>query len=326
MSSGGNVCVIGAQGTLGKAVVDEFASAGWTVYPAGRRADRRPRFRPLDLDRPETIASAVSGMDLVVSTVSHLPQSAERWVLEQGGTLVNCSHAQGALAAALTAQAQERKGTVLLNAGLVPGLANVVVADLLQRHPQADCIDIAFTVLRKGTAGRAGGEFAHKGLTSQAHHSVLTLPLIKPFGRLACIEVAEREDNGFGGVAGSRQVKTYLGFADRPLRVALSALNRLHLMRLLPRAAFAVRRGDQHEASREPTAVWTGARLGAERLGASIIECRGDYRTTAASARVFGEKLAIGRRPGCFNPEDVFTLRDLTTPLGEIGIHIRPAR
>jgi hypothetical protein len=322
MSTPGRGCVIGAQGTLGNAVVNQFASAGWTVHPAGRRADAREGFRWLDLDRPATIGPALRDVDLVVNTVADPGLRAERWILQRGGRLVNCSHADARAAATVTSQVRERKGTVLLNAGLVPGIANLAAAELLERHPQADCLEIAFTVLSEGTAGRGGGEFVHQGLTSQSHHRVVKLPMNEPFGKLACIEVAEKRDNRFGGVAGSRQIETYLGFADRPLRVALRAINALHLMRLLPRAAFTVERGQQEDASREPTAVWIGVRLGAERLGASIIDCEGDYRTTAASARAFGEKLLIGSPPGCFNPEDLFRLGDLATPLRDIGLRV----
>lgn len=322
MSIQGRVCVIGAQGTLGNTVVKQFAAAGWTVHPAGRRPDRRENFRRLDLDRPETVNSALQDVDLVVSTVPHPKLTAERLVLERGGVLVNCSHTHARAVAALASEAKETKGTVLLNAGLVPGIANLVATELLAKTPQADCLEVAFTILNEGTAGRAGGEFAHEGLTSQSHHSVVKLPMTEPFGQLACMEIAEQEDFGFGGVAGSRQIEIYLGFADRPLRVALRAINALHLMRVLPRAAFTVKREEQDKASKEPTVVWIGARLGAERLGASIIECEGDYRTTAALARTFGEKLVINSRPGCFTPEDLFSLGDIAAPLQEIGLRV----
>jgi hypothetical protein len=63
MAAPGSVCVIGAQGTLGNAVVKQFASVGWTVYPAGRRAARREGFRWLDLDRPETVGPALRDVD-----------------------------------------------------------------------------------------------------------------------------------------------------------------------------------------------------------------------------------------------------------------------
>jgi hypothetical protein len=279
--------------------------------------------RHLDLDRPETVAPAVHDMDLVVSTVPHPGWSAERVVLEEGGFLVNCSHAPARVATAITAEANEPKGTVLLNAGLAPGVVNLVAADLLENHPEADCLEVGFTILSAGTAGKAGGEFAHHGLTSRHRHRVVTLPMPEPFGRLKFIEIAETEDGGYGGVAGSRSVENYLGFADRPLNLLLRTLNALGLMSVLPRAPFAVNRGGKGAASKEPTAVWVGARLGGERLGASMLECEGDYRSTAAAARVFAEALVDGQfQPGCFNPEDLFSLDDLLSEFEDVGLRI----
>jgi hypothetical protein len=318
-----SVCVIGANGALGAVLVEQLGAAGWAVHPAGRRRDRREGFRQLDLDRPGTVAAALADVDLVLSTVPHPGWAAERTVLERSGVLVNCSHAPARARAAIVAGAKVQKGTVLLNAGLVPGVANLVAAELLQKHPQADCLEAAFTVLGSGTAGRAGGEFVHHGLTSQRHHRVVELPMPEPFGRLPFIEVAEGEDGGFGGVAGPRAVRTYLGFGDRPVSLALRTMNALRLISLLPRAAFARDRGKKADASREPTAIWVGARRGSERLGVSVLECDGDYRTTAAAARVFGEALLSGRvRPGCFNPEDVFSLGDLLPAFEGIGLRV----
>lgn len=322
MSTPGRVCVIGAQGSLGNSVARQFASAGWTVYPAGRRADTRDGFRRLDLDRPETLGPALQDVDLVVSTVSHPGLTAERWVLEHGGILVNCSHNDAPVAAAMAAEAGKAKGTVLLNAGLVPGIANLAAAELLGTYPQADRLEVAFTILSAGTAGKAGGEFAHEGLASRSHHRTVKMPMPDPFGELTCIQLAEGHDFGFGGVAASRQIEVYLGFADRALSLGLQALNALRLMRVMPKAAFTVRRGPQDESSQEPTAVWLGARRGTKRLGASIIECEGGYRLTAASAELFAEKLARDPRPGCFNPEDLFSLDDLVPPLEELGLRI----
>jgi hypothetical protein len=317
------VCVVGAQGALGTTAVAQFGSAGWKVHPTGRRPEGREGYRQLDLDQSETVAPAFRGVDLVINTVPHPAWAAERAILKQGGVLVNCSHAPGRAAAAIAAEAGELKGTVLLNAGLVPGVTNLVAAELLEEYPRADCLEVAFTVLSAATAGRAGGEFVHRGLTSQRHHRVVELPMPRPFGRLSFIEVAEGEDGGFGGVAGKREVTTYLGFGERPLRLALRAMNALRLISFLPRATFTLDRGGAAEASREPTAVWVGARRGTKRLGASLLECEGDYRTTAAAARVFGEALLDGRgRPGCFNPEDLFTLSDLLPAFDDVGLRV----
>jgi hypothetical protein len=96
-------------------------------------------------------------------------------------------------------------------------------------------------------------------------------------------------------------------------------------MRLLPKVAFTVQRGDPTGLSSEPTVVWVGARRGGERLGACTIECEGDYRTTAAVSHIFGERLVASGRPGCFNPEDLFELSDLRPSLDRIGIKIKDA-
>lgn len=324
MPSAKAVCVIGAQGTLGSTIVGEFESAGWRVHPAGRRADRRAHFRHLDLDRPETVTSAIKDIDLVVSAVPHPGWTAERIVLSQGGILVNCSDLPARVAPAVAATAEEPKGTVLINAGLAPGVGNLVAAKLLAEYPEADCVELAITAYARETAGKAAGEFAHRALTSRRHHRVIKLPMPMPFGELKFIQVAEDEDVGMGAVAGHRRNETYLGFADPPINLAARAINRMRLMSVLPRAAFLLGRGGAtEEASRHPCAIWIGVRRGGKRLGASILECEGDYRTTAASARVFGEALLERpARPGCFNPEDLFSFEDLLPALGEVGLQV----
>jgi hypothetical protein len=314
-------CVIGGRGALGGIVVELLRASGWSVHAAGRRPDGGDDFRLIDLERTSSLGPALRDADLVVSTVPDPSYVAERWVLEHGGLLVNCSHAPGLTAASLRAQAGERcTGTVLLNGGLVPGIANLIAAELLDEHPAADTLEVAFTVLREGTAGKGGGEFAHSGLAARSHHRVITLPMPDPFGELSCFEVHESEDCGFAGVAGGRRVRNYLGFGERPAAWALRATNSLRLMRLLPKLAFTVSGGGTGQPSQEPTAIWLGAREGSRLLGASIAECAGDYRTTALAARLFSEALSASRRPGCFNPEDLFSVGNFELPLDEVAI------
>jgi NAD(P)-dependent dehydrogenase (short-subunit alcohol dehydrogenase family) len=316
----GRACVIGGQGTLGQAVVASLRSSGWSVQAVGRRHDADLH---IDLDRPGTLPPVLTDVDLIVSAVPDPAFAAERWVLENGGLLVNCSHAAGAEAAALTAKTDGRcRGTVLLNAGLVPGIANTVAAELLDKHSSADTLEVAFTVVRQATAGRGGGEFVHSGLASSSRHEVVDLPLPEPFGRLACIEVHEDEDCGFAGVAAGRRVKNYLGFGDRSIAWSLRVVNALRLMRTLPKAAFTPNGAHKGHPSQEPTGIWVGASAAGELLGSRTIECDGDYRTTAEAARMFSEALIADRRPGCFNPEDLFNLGDLMAPLNEIGVRI----
>jgi hypothetical protein len=316
----GQAFVIDGQGTLGQAVVASLRTSGWSVQAAGRRRDAAVH---IDLDRPSTLPPTLNGVDLIVSAVADPGFAAERWVLANGGLLVNCSHAPGATATALTTEIDGRcRGTVLLNAGLVPGVANLVAAELLDKHPAADTLEVAFTVVRQATAGSGGGEFVHSGLASCSHHEVVGLPLPEPFGHLTCIEIHESEDCGFAGVAAGRRVKNYLGFGDRSIAWGLRIANALHLMRALPKAAFAVDAAHTEHPSREPTAIWVGARNGRELLGAQTVECEGDYRTTAEAARMFSEALIADRRPGCFNPEDLFNVGDLAAPLNEMGVRV----
>jgi hypothetical protein len=143
-----------------------------------------------------------------------------------------------------------------------------------------------------------------------------------PFGELRCIEIHESEDCGFAGVADGRRVRNYLGFGDRPAAWALQTANALGLMRLLPRVAFTAGSGGMRPTSQEPTAIWIGARKGRKLLGASTAECGGDYRMTGLAARLFGEALGTNPRPGCFNPEDLFDLSGLASPLNQVGVRI----
>lgn len=316
-------CVIGGQGALGRVVAESLRSAGWSVHPAGRRPDGRDDFRLIDLQQPSSIGPALRDVDLVLSTVPDPGFVAERWVLEHGGLLVNCSHAPGAAAAGLMEEIGSHcSGSALLNGGLVPGVANLIAADLLDRHPEADTLEVAFTVLREGTAGRGGAEFVHSGLAARSRHQAIVLPMPAPFGELRCIEIHESEDCGFAGVADGRRVRNYLGFGDRPAAWALQTANALGLMRLLPRIAFTGGSGGMGPPSQEPTAIWIGARKGKTLLGASTAKCEGDYRVTALAARLFGEALVANPRPGCFNPEDLFALGDFVSPLNEMGVRI----
>jgi hypothetical protein len=316
-------CVIGSQGALGRVAVEALRATGWSVHPAGRRPDGHADFRLIDLQQPSSLGPALEEVDLVLSTVPDPGLVAERWVMEHGGLLVNCSHAPGAAAARLTKEIGARcTGTVLLNGGLVPGVANLIAADLLDRHPEADTLEVAFTVLREGTSGRGGGEFVHAGLAARSRHRTIELAMPAPFGELRCIEIHESGDCGFAGVADGRRVRNYLGFGDRPAAWTLRAANALGLMRLLPRAAFTAGGGGTGPPSMEPTAIWIGVRRGQRLLGASTVECKGDYRVTAMAARLFGEALLANARLGCFNPEDLFELGDFASPLNEMGVRI----
>lgn len=100
--------IVGAQGALGSVTMQRFTDAGWQTNPAGRHPDDRTGFRHADLDDPQTIRSAVDGVDVVISTVPHGPRTAERLVLERGGILINPTDMDAATVADLRRVADPR--------------------------------------------------------------------------------------------------------------------------------------------------------------------------------------------------------------------------
>lgn len=326
MSAGRSALVIGAGGVLGSLTAREFEAAGWQVVRGGRR--EREGFRVVDLDREDTIAAALADVDVAVNTVPHPELPAERVALREGGRVVNVSTHPPAAGRALRAQAHDARGTVLLNSGVAPGVTNLVAADLLARHPDADVVEIALTISAGGASGRAGGTFAHRGFTSARKHRTRRIPLPEPYGERTCLGFAEEERGWLGDVADGRAVESYICFAERAPAMAMLALNRLGLMSVLPRFAFVVGRGKvPEEASRERVAEWVAVRAGDQRLAARTVECRGDYASTAAvgvgfAAALLGERGAEVPSTGCFYPDELFTLAEFEPALREAGIEV----
>ena len=170
------VLVIGSQGVLGSLLGRAFARAGWAVVRGGRRPDEQAGFRHVDLDEPETVAAAIGNVDLVVNPVPDRGLRAERIVLDRGGLLINVSAMPAEAGRGLTDQTTTPRGTVVMNAGIAPGLTNLIAADLLAAHPEADEVELAFTVSTKGTSGPAGGDFAHRNLTALGATGQLSFP------------------------------------------------------------------------------------------------------------------------------------------------------
>jgi hypothetical protein len=318
------VLVIGAGGVLGGLVAEAFAEAGWDV----RRASRRPAGEPgaclVDLDRPETLASALEGADVAVSTVPHPRLTAERHVLEHGGTLLSVVAFTPEEARPLRELASRARGTVVLNAGLMPGVTNLVAAELLHAHPQADGLELAMTASTSGTMGRAGGAFGYENVTTRRRHRTAEIALPPPFGTRTCPEFAEGCDGWLGALAEGRDVHSYLCFAERLQHEALLLANRLGACRALPRSRFVVEhRPGRRGASRNAVAEWVAVARGGSRLAAATVECEGDYRGTAAAALVFAERLLEdGRASGCFDVHELIGLDEVAARLEEEGVRV----
>jgi hypothetical protein len=321
----GTALVIGARGTLGSLVADAFEHAGWEVRRGSRGDDGGVL---VDLDRPETVAAALDGADVAVNTVPHTGLSAERAVLERGGALIGVATLPFAVTQSLREEAgagSAARGTVVLNAGIAPGVTNLVAADLLREHPSADEVEIALTFAAGGVNGRAGREFAHRGLAATRRHRTATIPLPEPFGERRCLEFAEGERGWLGAVAADRAVRTYACFSERPIHATLLALNRIGATGAFARvAAVAGPKGPPRRPSSEPIAQWVAVLRGGERLAARTVEAKGDYVSTAAVALALAERLREAGAPGCFDPEELFGLEELAPRLREAGVEVVP--
>jgi hypothetical protein len=318
------VLVIGAQGVLGALTVAAFRAAGWTV----RSAARRPRAGEIeiDLDRDDSVRAALQQDEVVVNTVPHPDLLAERHVLEHGGTLINVSALPAAAGRALRAVAGAARGTVVMNAGLAPGLTTITAADLLCRNPDATELEIVYTVSLTACRGPASAEFIRRGLAAAARHRTTIVPLPRPFGKRLCLGFGEGDAGWLGGIAEGRVVRQYICVAEPAAHERLLELNASAAMSELPTALVgsrALSAGDP--AGDEPITHWIAAVRRGRRLSARTVECDGEFPSAARGTVVFADALLTRHRlGGCFDPEEIWTLRGVEPELLAAGITVVP--
>ena len=210
------VLVIGARGALGALVADAFRRHGWAVRQSSRDPIPPPDLHYADLTDPATLAPALDGVDLVITTVPDPTLAAERHVLKRGGVLLNLPAGPATALRSLRREAGQAKGTVVMNAGIAPGVTNLLAAQLLEENPGADEAELVFTVTAKGTGGAASADFAHRGFTGQGHHRVKQVALPEPFGSRRVLGFAE-PDGGWLGADGRRAHRQPLHLPGRTL-------------------------------------------------------------------------------------------------------------
>ena len=322
------VLIIGAQGVLGGLTAEIFKTSGWNVLRGGRRKEASPDFRFVDLDVPQTLVAATAGVHCIVNSVEEPNLTAERYVLKHGGLLLNMATVARNAREQLCAKSSGAKGLVVFGAGY-SGFTSIVARALLTQHPDADAIDLAYTVSLKGMSGRSGAAFGHRVLTEASRRQVRRFDFGAPIGERTCMEISfDNEGWLHQSVLGDRKARMYLTLTESVLFSVLLWLDRRGLLRKLPRAMLRAnppRSIGVHAATKEPMHTWIGVSKGGRSIGAYQVQTRGDYLTTARIAEQFARKLsekygAGGLPPGVCSIEEVFELGEVSLAAEEAGI------
>jgi hypothetical protein len=306
--------------------------AGYYVLRAGRRPEVATDFRLVDLDDPASLAGAMAGVDLVVTSIEDPQVRAERAVLSGGGTLLSMASLPAVARRRLDIAAdQGARGQVILNSGLT-GVGGLVVKDLLARHPNADTIELGYIVSTTGAAGLAGARYVYRLLVEQRGLSTAPRLFSAPIGRKLCFDLSGNDEVWLSPtLVGPRAVRAFLAVAETPLSWVLHAANRLRFLARLPEALITagVRLKPRPvELSREPMR----ARLAVFRQGACLavegIDAEGDYNSTVNTTVLFAEKLLTSEgyrlKPGVTCVEDLFRLQDFGAVFAKDRLFIRP--
>jgi NAD(P)-dependent dehydrogenase (short-subunit alcohol dehydrogenase family) len=322
------VLVIGARGALGALVADSFQRHGWTVRPSSREPVPTRDFQYVDLADPATLAPALDGVSLVITTVPDPTLAAERHVLHHGGVLLNLSAQPATALLSLRREAAPAKGTVVMNAGIAPGVTNLLAAELLEENPEADEIELVFTVTTRGTGGPASAAFAHRGFTGRSHLRVKEVVLPEPFGSRRVLGFAEEDGGWLGPAADGRTVSPYICVAERPAAGMMRMLNAVRVISRLPRAAVGSgRHAAVEDASHESVAHSVAVLRTGQVLDYRLVVGQGDFRMAASSSIVFAEALVgqdgrLAPQPGAWYPEEVLSLKLVEASLRQAGIDV----
>lgn len=265
-------------------------------------------------------------MDLIINTAHHPDLLLEKTVLRRGGALIDLIELSDPERSQLDASTATAEGLVLIHTGL-GGVAYLAIADLLRTHPGADGGEYGLMFSASGSAGRDGGMFAHRLLTSFSHHTTATVPFPEPFGTRRCLEVGGHHTGVPRATVGGAPVRHYLYMRPPALNLLLLGLNFARLAGALPSGLFTAGGGKvPEEPSDEPICEWVSVSRSGTRVASRTIHGRGYYAMTVAATLVFARELATRRDPqaaGVKSVEEVFVLPELAPALEEAGIIVQ---
>ncbi len=323
------VVVLGAQGALGRLCVPALQKAGFKVIRSGRRPEAGSDFCQVELGDAKAVAELCGDADLIVSTARHPALAAERYALANGKTLVSAAAFWPAERAQLETAAAKASGTLVLDAGLAPGVSSIVLKELLAEHPDADGVESTGTLSILEPAGRGtavDGMIAWQG-ARRLPTAIVEFP--PPVGRCRCVRfVGDAVITAlFSSLAEGRTPIAYGTFLERPARAYFLVLNSLGLLTRLPESFFTLgyklrRARTKAKPQTHIVAVWKGG----QRLAARVISGRGNYLMSATAVAAYCEVLiarpANGAGGGVVGIEDAFALSEVRDRFEEQGIRI----
>lgn len=299
--------VIGASGRLGRIIVSQACARGWSVTALSRRAHggwpETVVHAPLqDWSDTEAFGKALKALDAVIVAAQTPDIALHRIALQHGCHLVDVVASADHVAAglALDPLAKASKVSLVLAAGLAPGLSGVLAKHMVTSFPDAARVDVLLLQSAQGSAGFAGtcemldmltdgrvGGWVHAKM-SAAHprgrpvHGAFAFPTV---------------DSALGSLP--PQVAFYTRFDSNRLNMAIRLLSLIR--RVSPGLYRRLRNRVARHKANTPSARLetvelrtTASEAGGAVLGAVCRRFDSDYEATAALSQIATEHVCRG--------------------------------
>ncbi|WP_404404853.1 NAD(P)-binding domain-containing protein [Pelagibacterium halotolerans] len=165
------IWIIGGYGDVGQKLARLLLATGsYRVVLAGRNAEKaRTAAEQLGANARGAHVDAAEGLpgdaQVVVNFVETLPPAAAAAVVERGGVFIDAS-ADPDYLERLKAAVPNGPGLAILNAGLTPGLTNVLARSLKTAHPDTRRIDVVLEMGMGRHHGLAATEWTLRGFAA----------------------------------------------------------------------------------------------------------------------------------------------------------------
>ena len=193
---------------------------------------------------------------------------------------------------------------------------------MIARHPETARLEVAICFSARGASGPQGRAFAYQTLVRRPFEPSREIEFSAPVGRRRCFSAAIPERDILHALIPEGEAGIFVGFSERTIHFALGLMRSTGMIRLIPRAMFVGRAAASTpaDATHEPMRQWVAVYdASGRRLGATVTEGEGDYRTTALVTCAFLdallERLKTRKPFGVHSAEKLFDLADVTPHL-----------